>query len=316
MFANDHYNYLLYIILIFVTALMFAISAMPSTVLGIMGLVWSFFGFYRFLFFLPDFGDSKKSTTTLTGILLKTLRQQKSKVGKHILQSVSRNEVIIWLGLSVIFVVWMIFQTLYPTAIPVIDTFYEKTENLLSPDNLFYRTSYHLMTGISYCGLIGIIIFSGLSFGYSNFSYKWGVILTLPAIAALGVYICLHSSKLSAILFPDLLQFSGGGWGATEALSQLSSRFMTENDSFFLQRYIEGGSIAAYGLYIIFIPMTFNFCQSILKLKLPAFLGVFLIISCIFVDLTLSINQWHTSFYCLALSLISLCWGYCLRRES
>lgn len=315
MFANDHYNYLLYLALILITAFIFVVDT-PSATLGIIGLIWSFFGFYRFLFFLPTSNTSTNKPNTLTGILLNALQQQKSKVGKHVLQSISRNEVIIWLGLSIMFVAWMIFQTVHPATIPVIDTFHQNMERILSADDLSYRTSYHLMTGISYAGIIGLIIFCGVSFGYSNFSCKWGMITTLPITIALGVYILLHSSTLSAITLPDISQFSGGGWGTVEALSHLSSQFMADHNFFFLQRYIEGGSIAAYGLYMIFVPMIFNFVQSAIKLKLPAFLGLFLTACCLFIDLRFSTDTSHIGFYCLVLSLISLCWGYCLRRES
>lgn len=273
---------------------------------SLLSLLWCLFAGYRY-FSVVHGNSGKEKIGALPDIL--TDKVDHPKLHKYIFYHMTRIDVLIWVVLSLLFVLWMSLQGVFPNDIEKINLFRQDMIQIIGQDMLGSYILYETVSAISFYGLFGLIIITALSFGYSRLFRKISIPIIGVGFAAVMALIMVNSSHNAPIFWPVIDEHFGRGLGTSDIMALTAPDFMQDKDTLLIHRFIEGGSIAAYGIILPFLPILFSSLIGCIRLKLSALIGLITLGFLAFIDIASFITPYHGASMILGLSLLGICWG-------
>ena len=307
---HDHKSFFLFLLLVLSTVLIFYIYPNNVALSGFLGIGWGLFGFYRFLYLMAA-GDHNQDVqqSSLPQILAASIKQKEQKRGKYVLHTLSRLDVIVWFVLGFLFVLWMVFQTYSPFDISAIGDLEEQQEAIVGQLDLTRYKLYHMITSVSGYSILALILFSSLSYGYSPTCRLRGRLILFPLLAVMILVVHAQGQVADPVFWPVSTEFFGGGLGAADAMALLSSDLINKNGTPIILRFIEGGSVAAYGIILVFLPIIYALIRGVMRARLRCAVGLLLFSLLLYLDTNYLASPLTHSAVVVLFVLLGLSWG-------
>ena len=309
---DERRSFLFFLIFILVTAFFFAFLSGSSVSVGLFGILWGVFGFFRLLYLTPNQFTVFPKILSLPSRILFGMGQQEEKLKDSILKRLVQPDILFWLGGSVVFICWALFCSFYPAEITMVQTLRLKQEVLVDFPIKAIINPYAIMLSLSLYGMIGVIIYSAFSYSHSQMAVRWACYSLLPVFLLGTILTILFAPMASSALLVNIQTLKGGGLGQANILEILAPNMMAKSGTGLVKRFTELGSVGAYGVYVIFIPALIIAFRTFFHLKRTSLTALICLI--IFIMLAVLDVFWIASplidgLTVLGLSLAALCWG-------
>lgn len=252
------------------------------SVLGYLGLFWGVFGFLRLstLSITPRH-SATTGALSLPAQILFGLHQKQKQYMADILTHLARPSILLCLGGAGIFLVILILNSLYPFHLDILQKLHDLQGAILNTPIHNRLDLYALMQGLTYYATLAIIFMMAYSFAVSPTHFKWAALLLLPLFIGVSAMVVYFQEPATKIVWHDIRVWRGGGFGQQAVLERLLPNSLAQSGTGLFGRHMAFGSLGAYGVYVMFIPL-FS---------------------------TLLINLWRTHFAALApwVGLFTLC---------
>lgn len=309
---NERRSFLFFLFLILVTAFVMGQGGLMTSALGVLGIVWGVFGFFRLIYLLQNNSQNTAHILNLPSRILFGMDAQALQRRDSVLARLTYGDVRFWfIGLAV-FCLWALFCTLSPDNIPLVTQLHAKQNAVLGDGVLYYSNYYNITQSFTRYGIIAIIIFLSLSYSLSRTNIRWAYFTLVPLFFIGVVYVVFSLGWAGLPLLPVIDSFKGGGIGQSFIVDILSRPLMEQFGTGLFRRYIELGWVGAYGVYMLFIPafymllrMMFNPVRSTLK----PFLALIIMLCLGALDIFWVFGDFPLALLVLGLPLIALCWG-------
>lgn len=315
---DESKSFLIFIIFILVTFLTVTFTKELHFALGILGVLWGAFGFFRLIHLSSNQYKNLPKIVSLPAQILFGLAQQQDKKITTILQRLAQADVILWVCGGVVFVLFALFCSFFPTEISVIKTLHLKQEILVDFPIQNQTDMFAVMEGLSFYGIAAIVIYCALSFSQSSTNIRWAIYSLLPVFIIAAIYIFAFLPVADVILWPDLKVLKGGGLGQANIMDVLLPKMMGESGTGLTRRFTELGASGAYGVYILFIPAFVVLVRALFD-RNNIFFKPLIGLSCLFLMAVLD-ALWISApiiqgLMMMGLCLVSLCWGSVMSQK-
>ena len=301
---DERRSFLFFLIFILVTAFFFAFLSGSSVSVGLFGILWGVFGFFRLLYLTPNQFTAFPKILSLPSRILFGMGQQEEKLKDSILKRLVQPDILFWLGGSVVFICWAMFCSFYPAEITMVQTLRLKQEVLVDFPIKAIINPYAIMLSLSLYGIIGVIIYSAFSYSHSQMAVRWAC-YSLLSVFLLGTILTILFAPMALPVLPVNIQtFKGGGLG--------QANMMGKSGTGLVKRFTELGSVGAYGVYVIFIPALIIAFRTFFQLKrtsLTALICLIILIMLAVLDVFWIASPLIDGLTVLGMSLAALCWG-------
>jgi len=260
----------------------------------------------------PKKETAHKTPTSLPLVILQALDQTKKhqhgKSNQALIKTISNIDIMILFIGFIAFIGWMIWQSHAPANITLIDQFHHQQQQWIQ--GLDY-TGYQLYKIFHYSllyGIVGLAFFCAFSYGNKRTLINAALSLLSP-ITALVTFILIISTNYHApvITWPVLSETHGHGFGTFEILSLLQPDFFQQSGTGLIARFADGGSIAAYGFYLMFLPTMIRlFWRLITKKQWVTIIPMIMISTGIYIDYTVLISPILFPFWLIYFTVFSL----------
>lgn len=309
---DERRSFLIFLFCVVFTAVFVALEKDSSFILGVLGIFWGFFGFFRLIYLTSVEQNFYPKILSLPSQLLFGLAQEREEKISHILRRMGRRDIVLWIGGGLLFIVWVLFCSFYPAEITIVETLRLKQEAVVDFPVRNYTDPYLVMKGLSFYGVIGIIMFSSLTFSLSHTNLRWAKYAILPVLGLATILTFIFSAKAASFLWVDSTVLKGGGLGQALLMGQLAPEMMENYGTGLMQRFTELGVVGAYGLYILFIPAAIRLLKTLVNPKrttVKPFIGLLCLMLLAALDLYWISSTVIHALSLLALSVMALCWG-------
>lgn len=302
-----------YISLIFLTFFCLLANLLDGIFLGFITILWGLLGFYRYIFLTDNNYKNIPNILTLPSRILFGLNQEKEKNINLIFLRFHSFDIFFFFFGVLFFFVWMIYCSLYPAEISIMADFLKDNHSVLSMVNHDYFQMHIILRKISILFLVLLIIFNALTFFKADVIQKRFQIVYLPLIFMMFLYIILSVPFSSAFSEMDYTYLKGMGWGQFFIFEALLQGKIQTIDSYFLRRYVEGGQVAAYGLYCLTLPLLWAFMRdiSVTKHYMKFILAALCIVLLGALDILWAPHNAVLGLQLILLSYLAYMWGAC-----
>lgn len=310
-------QHIIYLILVFITLIALSAGPFQSHIIGLIVVFFSLFTLFRLisLYVLTV----KKEQASLPKKLLTTFDSDQEKQNGFLKKRISAPDLSIWLGFVVLFVVWIIICTLFPSELKAIKTVHLEFSEFLGN---FYQGEQDYKTGLLITilpiallfFLLVLSTFTSFSFADSKRFIRKVYIAFIPVFAILMVFTALTSGLVGLFIWPDAQFWKGGGIDTARKIFLLHSDIALDSGSFFLARFIETGFIGSYLFYLIIFPAMVCFFQ-VLTVKrrrvVTATVGFSVIALMIMVDLFWIYTPFVNALFFAGWIIVACSWAQC-----
>jgi len=309
---DERKSFLIFLFCVVATSSFIALEQGSSFVLGLLGVFWGLFGFFRLVYLTANEQAAYPKILSLPSQLLFGLAQEKQEKILHILRRLGRKDIILWIAGALMFVVWVLICSFYPSNITIVETLRLKQETVINFPVLNSFDPYLLMKGLSFYGIAGIIIFSSLTFSLSHTNLRWSKYMVLPVLSLAAILIFIFAPKAESFMWVDSASLKGGGVGQSLLMKQLAPQMMDSFGTGLMQRFTELGAVGAYGIYLLFIPSAIRMLRTLINPKrrmMNPIIGILCLILLLALDLYWISSAITHALSLLCLCLMALCWG-------
>lgn len=310
---DENRSFIYFLILITATAFIFLFENLYDKTIGILGIIWGIYGFFRLIHLTAPAIDPPYILSLPAQLLFGLAKKQEEKI-LLIVKRLSQPDVILWFGGALVFIVLAIAFSIFPSEITVIKALQQEQETLLDFPLGGKADFYLMMKGVSAYTVLGLIVLSALSYSQSTQNIRWSLLFLLPVFLSGAALHFILSPLADPVLWPDLSIMRGGGFGQSDVMHVLVPDVMNKSGTGLMARFTEFGMLGAYGPYMIFIPavivMTealFNRACGLLK---PA-IGLLCFAVLMLVDMFWVAAPMAQALQVIGFALASLCWGAC-----
>lgn len=317
---DERRSFAFFLLLLLITAPLtsYAQSTSSPLILGVLGIVWGIFGFLRLLYVTSIEGISSLKILSLPSQLIFGLAGNQRSQITRILKRLTRLDVMFFLCGGLFFIFWMVFCSLYPADISIIQDFNLKQDALLDFTVNSRLNALSIVTSLSFYGILGIIILLSLSYSLSRTNVRWAFFTILPMFIIGALTLIITKSMADIILWPDFYILKGGGLGQAEILGLLSVDIMQHSGTGLLHRFTEGGIIGAYGVYVLFFSAFLLMVKALFNKNRTSFkyvIGLLVLSLLVFIDVGFIFSELWSGGIVLGVSILALCWGASARRS-
>lgn len=293
MISSSHHerkSLLFFLVLVLATAAYFFFFSDKPAMLGLVGIFWGFFGFFRLIYLSHGLMQAVPRLFNLPIHILfgSDIREQEKR--KLILKRLACPDVVIWLAGSILFILWALYNGFFPLV-----------------DSSWQHELYAVLTHISCYGILITLIFIALTYSQKPMHVQWGMAL-LGVFSLIGCLYVLIWGSFSAVTLPDISYFKGVGFTLTGA----------QDNSMLVNRFIALGSIGAYGLYALAFPALVMFIKNLKtpeRSSLKPLLGMVLLVVLLFLDMAVVASDGVRAVMIIMLALTTQLWGHTLRYK-
>lgn len=308
---DERRSFLVFLFFVIVTAGVISFKESSST-LGLLGIFWGVFGFLRLVHLTShQYRDFPKIISLPSQILFGLARQQEERMELTI-KRLGQPDAVFWMMGSLIFVIFAVFCSYFPTEISLIKTLQLKQEVVLDIPVHNYMDPFVVMKSLSYYGLIGIIVFSALSFSQSRTNIDWAMYSLLPVFMTAALFTLVFTAAAQNPLWPDLSVLKGGGLGQSDIMKNLAPEMMASSGTGLINRFTELGMAGAYGVYLLYIPafgMMFKLLFDNRRTFFKPVIGILCLIFLVILDSFWISVPLIKGVMIIGLTLSALCWG-------
>lgn len=286
--------------------------------MGLLSIVWGGFGLFRLIYLTHYQMDEVPKAFVLPVQIIFGTGVKEQERRKLIIKRLTRPDFVLWLVGSILFMVWAIFNGLYPNSIYLHEAFkqIEPIEGINLP--LTFETDSHaILNNISFFGAVITLIFISVTFSY-NRSYLKVMAFVMTPLIILGLYGIMTGRYAETLLWPDLTYFRGAGLRDQQVEFLMGSLKMFHSGTPFLNRFLELGSIGAYAPYLISLSALVVFIKTIMnpnRHKFKPIFGILLLIILASIDIFLIASAWTSYISVLLVGTIAMLWGHMVRYK-
>lgn len=309
---DERKSFLIFLLFVVASAAFIALEQGSSFVLGVLGVCWGLFGFFRLVYLTSVEQGSYPKILSLPSQLLFGLAQEKQEKISHILRRLGRKDIITWMIGATVLIAWVLFCSVYPSEITIVETLRLKQETVVDFPVKNYSDPYLIMKGLSFYGLVGIVIFSSLTFSLSHTNLRWAKYVILPVLSLATILTFIFAAKATSFIWVDSAVLKGGGLGQAFLMGQLAPQMIENYGTGLMRRFTELGVVGAYGFYLLFVPAFIRLFKTLINPKrstMKPLIGILCLILLTALDLYWISSAVIDALSLLALCLMALCWG-------
>ncbi len=239
----------------FILALLTSILLFMDCGIGLLSFLWGGFGFYRYYFLsVPEYTKLPKALSLPSRILFGLKQENKKYINKSIERLLDLN-LILFFFFGMLFVLWGLYCTLYPSEISLIQSYWAGKEDIFKITNLESQNYFIILNYFSYYFIVSLMILIGTTYTQENFLSSRFHFLIFCFFILIGIVIISFNSPISIDSYFNFSYLKGIGWGKFGVFITLLPEQDLKLESGFLRRYVETGLVGAYGLYVVFLPI-------------------------------------------------------------
>jgi hypothetical protein len=315
--THDRKTFLLFLALTIFTASNFIFFVSNPVSFGLIAVVWGLFGFFRLIYLTHyQMNDVPKMLNLPIQILFGTGKKEQEK-RKLTIKRMARPDVTFWLMGSICFMFWALFNNFYPNNIDLHKAFI-LPESTLSSFPEAQIDPYAILTKISYLGVLVTLVFVTLTYSQKRTHLKWGYFLLTP-ITLIGLYGVTVGDIVNSVRWPDVVYFRGAGFYQGDVGTIMTSSLQAAGlSSPFVNRFLELGSIGAYGVYVLGAPAAVMLIKAFVapnRSYLKPLLGLFNLLLLALIDIFAMASIWASFTFVLLICLAALSWGHTVRYK-
>lgn len=297
-----------YMALLILSLFVFSSQIYLEQFIGALTIIWGVYIILRFSHLYDNNDQPFPKILSLPSRILFGYHQLTRKNANSIIDNFMRQDFLICLFLSILFLIWGLYCSVNPAKISLIETFWQDKKQFLSSPIELKIYTYHIINNLSYFLMIILVAIASISHAQNKNVFK---LFILPLILAISLWIIIFSPLLSLHDYSEFSYLKGIGWGQLEVFQLLAPNSFEEVNSGFTHRYIETGLIGAYGFYIIFLPLIFHYVTQLLRgnHKLDNALALIIVILAFFIDFIFQWNAWMPALQLLTLAYLASVWA-------
>ena len=314
---DEKRSFIYFLFLVIVTAFGFVLENMSDAALGVLAIIWGIYGFFRLVHLTPKGGDVPYILSLPAQLLFGLAKQQEERIAR-IIDRLLQPDVILWVYGALIFTGFALMCSLFPTENTIIKALQLQQETVLDLPISNSIDFYVIMRGLSFYGILGVIILSALSYSQSQTNIKWAFFVLLPVFVAGAALHFLLFPIASFVLLPDLSVMRGGGFGESVIMRLLVPDMMNNSGTGLVTRFTEFGMVGAYGTYILFLPAIIMMVKALFnstKNYTKPIVGLWCFAVLLLLDFFWISSPMGSALLILGLALGALCWGACGSRQ-
>lgn len=316
---GDKKSFVFFCLLIIGTAAQFLFPIQTPILMGLLSIIWGAFGLFRLIYLTHYQMDEVPKMFVLPVQILFGTGTKEQERRRLVIRRLTRPDFILWLGSAILFILWAMFNGLSPNSIYLNEAFGHivqiKGGALPVPSGI---SPYAILTNLSYFGALTTLIFITVTFSY-NRDYVNATLFVLMPLIVLGVFIILFMGNYAQpILWPDILYLKGAGLRDSQTEFLLGSFDMTASQTSFLQRFLELGSVGAYGLYMVGLAPLVLLLKTLFsphRHRLKPMIGVLALILLAVIDIVIIFSIWTTFLSVLLITVVAITWGHTIRYK-
>ena len=308
---NEKRDFLLFLMMIYISAIMLAYGVQLTLFYGILGMFWGIYGFFRLAYVSQNSQNPLPSYLSLPAKLLFGLGKIQEEKRQASFERLEKVDFIFWCLGAFSFVAWALYCSYFPAEISIVRKVIMQQEVLLNvPLQASGRTDGIIKT-LSLYGMMGTIIFTAVSFAPSEKEIKSALYGLFPVFVIGIIWAFIFMPIANPVLFPSMALPKGGGIGVADIIAILSPETTATSKTGMMGRMLESGWVGGYGLYALFVIPVIYLLKAIIidrRVVIPM-MGLLALLLTLMLDLFWISYPVITGLIFIGLSIFALSWG-------
>jgi hypothetical protein len=318
MSQGDKKSFIFFLFLISVTAILLLLGTSTPMITGLLTILWGGFGLFRLVYLTHYQMDEVPKAFILPVQIMFGTGTKEQERRKIIVRRLTRPDFILWLLVSFLFICWAMFNGLFPSPLYLNYLFLtlQNSTPLPSPEGI---SPYAILSNLSFFGALVTIIFMAVTFSYNRDYLKIAGYFFAPFLVIGSFFILWQGQYAHPIIWPDLSYFKGSGFRDSQTDFIITAFDLSKSHTMFFDRFLEIGSVGAYGLYFTALPVLIMFGRTLITPNrhiLKPILGISGLLLLVFIDLFIVVSPWTVFVSILLMALTAMLWGHMIRYKS